>query len=82
MDKEPSRMTVEEIKAAIASLSPEDKRRLMGSLGPQERIRATIEGLQGSLDALRLSVKYLVFDLEATRRENQKLRQRLEGRGG
>jgi hypothetical protein len=30
------------------------------------------------LDWLRLSVKYLVFDLEATRRENQYLRQMLE----
>ncbi len=36
-------------------------------------------GLQTSLDHLRLSVKYLVFDLEATRRENDYLRKLLEG---
>ena len=36
-------------------------------------------GLQTSLDHLRLSVKYLVFDLEATRRENEYLRRLLEG---
>ncbi len=36
-------------------------------------------GLQQSLDHLRLSVKYLVFDLEATRRENEYLRKLLEG---
>jgi hypothetical protein len=34
--------------------------------------------LQESLDYLRLSVKYLVFDLEATRRENAYLRKLVE----
>ncbi len=32
------------------------------------------------MDHLRLQVKYLVFDLEATRRENRYLRQMLENR--
>ena len=36
--------------------------------------------LQESLDYLRLSIKYLVFDLEATRRENSYLRKMLEER--
>ena len=45
-----------------------------------EKIRTTIRGLQDSLDYLRLSVKYLVFDLEATRRENTYLRKVVEGR--
>ena len=36
------------------------------------------EKLQESLDYLRLSVKYLVFDLEATRRENAYLRRLVE----
>ena len=34
--------------------------------------------LQESIDFLRLSVKYLMFDLEATRRENGYLRRLLE----
>jgi len=34
--------------------------------------------LQDSLDQLRLTVKYLLFDLEATRRENKYLRKMLE----
>lgn len=42
-----------------------------------EQLRSTATALQESLDQLRLSVKYLVFDLEATRRENATLRQRL-----
>ncbi|MFG0329440.1 MAG: transcriptional regulator [Phycisphaerales bacterium] len=43
-----------------------------------EKMRRTIQELAESLDHLRLSVKYLVFDLEATRRENAHLRSLLE----
>lgn len=43
----------------------------------QEKLKRTVSTLQESLDHLRLSVKYLVFDLEATRRENQYLRKLL-----
>lgn len=42
------------------------------------KLRKTVHDLQESLDYLRLSIKYLVFDLEATRRENKYLRQMLE----
>ena len=38
-------------------------------------MKKTITDLQESLDYLRLSIKYLVFDLEATRRERDDLRQ-------
>ena len=41
-------------------------------------LRSSVEELQESLDYLRLSVKYLVFDLEATRRENTYLRRLVE----
>ena len=44
----------------------------------RERIQASIAELQESLDYLRLTVKYLVFDLEATRRENAYLRRLIE----
>ena len=68
----------------IQTLDPEDRTRL-GKLAEEtrsrhERMQKTISDLQESLDYLRLSVKYLVFDLEATRRENQYLRKLLEGR--
>jgi len=36
--------------------------------------------VEESIDQLRLRVKYLLFDLEATRRENRYLRQILETR--
>lgn len=41
-------------------------------------LNRSVEELQESLDYLRLSVKYLVFDLEATRRENTYLRRLVE----
>ena len=47
--------------------------------GRREKSKQTIRGLQDSLDHLRLSVKYLVFDLEATRRENEFLRGLVDG---
>jgi uncharacterized membrane protein len=47
-----------------------------------ERLKATVSSLQESLDYLRLSIKYLVFDLEATRRENCYLRKMLEEASG
>ena len=47
-----------------------------------ERLRQTVTSLQESLDYLRLSIKYLVFDLEATRRENGYLRKMLEETSG
>ena len=44
----------------------------------RDRIQQSVSELQESLDYLRLSVKYLVFDLEATRRENAYLRRLIE----
>ena len=42
------------------------------------QMKKTVNDLQESMDYLRLSIKYLVFDLEATRRENKYLREMLE----
>lgn len=44
------------------------------------KLQETVHNLQESLDYLRLSIKYMVFDLEATRRENSYLRKMLEQR--
>lgn len=40
-------------------------------------LQQKLSNLQQSLDSLRLGLKYLIFDLEATRRENNELRKRL-----
>lgn len=58
---------------------PEGERKKLANLAEQTRdrhdkMKKTVGDLQESLDYLRLSIKYLVFDLEATRRENQYLR--------
>ena len=46
-----------------------------------KKLTKSVERLQESLDCLRVSVKYLVFDLEATRRENDGLKKTLDGKG-
>ncbi|MHC4883104.1 MAG: hypothetical protein ACYTFX_06580 [Planctomycetota bacterium] len=44
----------------------------------QDMLQQKLSNLQQSLDSLRLGLKYLIFDLEATRRENNDLRKRLD----
>jgi len=46
----------------------------------QSDVHPTAAGVEESIDYLRLQIKYLMFDLEATRRENRYLRQLLENR--
>ncbi|MHC4215944.1 MAG: hypothetical protein ACYSWP_21550 [Planctomycetota bacterium] len=43
-----------------------------------KRLKKSVDGLQESLDYLRICIKYQLFDLEATRRENKYLRKLLE----
>ena len=42
-----------------------------------KKLQEKFNSLQQSIDYLRLGVKYLIFDLEATRRENQQLREQI-----
>jgi hypothetical protein len=82
-------MTEHEFQSKLAELMgeittlPVTERKKLEKLASEtrerhERLRATVSTLQESLDYLRLSIKYLVFDLEATRRENGYLRKMLE----
>ena len=82
-------MTEEQFQRKLAELVSE-----IGTLPPSEReklellaedtkkrhkeLKETVGTLQESIDFLRLSIKYILFDLEATRRENQYLRKMLE----
>ena len=43
-----------------------------------KKVKKSVSNLQELLDYLRVSIKYLLFDLEATRRENSYLRKLLE----
>ena len=47
-----------------------------------KRLEKSVNNLQELLDYLRVCVKYQLFDLEATRRENKYLRKLLEDRNG
>jgi uncharacterized protein YfbU (UPF0304 family) len=44
----------------------------------KQQLQESLSSLQDALDYLRVSVKYLVFDLEATRRENAYLKSLLQ----
>ena len=46
-----------------------------------KRLKKSVDSLQESLDYLRICIKYQLFDLEATRRENKYLRKMLEEKG-
>lgn len=72
---------IEEIKRF-----PEAKREslemLSGESGKKyDDLRTSLMILQDTLDSLRLNVMYLLFDLEATKKENAALRKKLEEQG-
>ncbi len=82
MDEQKFQEKLGELMGEISTL-PKDERERMTALAQktqqrQQKLRKTVHDLQESLDYLRLSIKYLVFDLEATRRENSYLRKMLE----
>ncbi len=71
-----------ELMGEISTL-PKSEREKLTALAEKtherhEKLKKTVHDLHESLDYLRLSIKYLVFDLEATRRENAYLRKMLE----
>ncbi len=43
-----------------------------------KQLKKSVNNLHESLDYLRVSIKYMLFDLEATRRENAYLKKLLE----
>ncbi len=43
-----------------------------------KKMKESFSAIQENIDLLRLSIKYIVFDLEATRRENALLRKLLD----
>jgi hypothetical protein len=72
-----------DLVAAVASLPSEHRLRIEGLCGrvveSTRRRRRILNLVQEALGQLRLDMKYLVFDLEATRRERDAYRAQLEG---
>jgi len=74
-----------ELVAAVAELPSQYAERIgvvLAKVVDSTKRRRRILGLvQDALSQLRLDMKYLVFDLEATRRERDGYRRQLEGSG-
>src|SRR5687767_2719858 len=86
MNEQEFQTKLAELMGEISTLPPTERQKLQKLADEtrqrHERLRQTVSSLQESLDYLRLSIKYLVFDLEATRRENGYLRKMLEETSG
>lgn len=85
MGTEENKELTEHIDALIRELEksndPKDIKTLESARKVQasrQELKKKLGTLQESLDYLRISVKYLVFDLEATRRENEYLQRLLK----
>jgi len=86
MDEGTFQQKLSELVAEIRTL-PESERVKLAMLADETKqrhkdLKKTVNSLHESIDFLRLSIKYLLFDLEATRRENAYLRKMLEDGGG
>ena len=82
MNEESFQRKLSELIAEIGTL-PAGERDKLELLAAQTRqrhsqLKETVTSLQESIDFVRLAIKYLLFDLEATRRENAQLRKTLE----
>jgi len=82
MDEATFQKKLAELVAQIETL-PEAERERLRELAIEtrerhEQIKKSVRSLQESIDFLRVGIKYLLFDLEATRRENAQLRKMLE----
>jgi len=82
MDERKLQTTLDELLGEIGSLPQSDgtgrDALTHETREHHEKLKQSVTNLQGSMDHLRLSIKYLLFDLEATRRENAYLRSMLE----
>jgi uncharacterized FlaG/YvyC family protein len=82
MDEQAFQTKLSELMGEISTLPKAEREKLQAIAAKtqqrHEKLKQTVGDLQESLDYLRLSIKYLVFDLEATRRENGYLRKMLE----
>lgn len=86
MDEAMFQKRLSELISQIDTL-PEGERDRLHALAAETRARhedlkKSVNSMQESLDFLRLWIKYMLFDLEATRRENAYLRKMLEQDSG
>jgi septal ring factor EnvC (AmiA/AmiB activator) len=82
MDEQVFQTKLSELMNEISTLPASERAKLeqlaAATQQRHQKLRKTVTDLQESMDYLRLSIKYMMFDLEATRRENNYLRKMLE----
>ena len=76
-------LDIVELKAAVADLPSEYRARfeviVTRVIDSTKRRRRIMNLVQDALSQLRLDMKYMLFDLEATRRERDEYRRQLDG---
>ena len=82
MDETTFQKRLAELLSEIATLPASQRSKLellvADTKKRHEQLKVSAAGVQESLDYLRVAIKYLLFDLEATRRENSYLRKMLQ----
>lgn len=82
MDETSFENKLNELVKEIGSIPTSEQKKLIllarKTKQSHEKLKSNISSLQESLDYLRVSIKYILFDLEATRRENTYLKKLLE----
>ena len=82
MDETTFQKRLAELLSEIATLPASERSKLellvADTKKRHEQLKASAAGVQENLDYLRVAIKYLLFDLEATRRENSYLRKMLQ----
>ncbi len=72
---------ISELVGQIEGMPDPERARLMElakeTQDRHDELKTTFKKLHEGVDHLRLHIKYMLFDLEATRRENQQLRKLL-----
>ena len=82
MDEATFQKKLKELVAQIETL-PEGERQRLRAMAEETKtrhadIKKSVNAMQENIDFLRLWIKYMLFDIEATRRENAYLRKMLE----
>jgi hypothetical protein len=77
MDETALRHKVGQLLAEVHRLPSPQEQPPMGLSAAGSTMKREMAALEDSLDQVRLAIKYLVFDLEATKRENRLLRRML-----
>ena len=82
MDEAVFQQKLKELVSQIETLPPGERERLRALADETKTrhadIKKSVAAMQENIDFLRLWIKYMIFDLEATRRENAYLRKMLE----